>query len=39
MIQNLMGWKLKGFNNPMDPNYYTEIDCLDFLIDKEISKY
>jgi len=38
-IQNLMGWQLKGFNNPMDPNYHAETDASDFLTGEDISKY
>ena len=34
-----MGWKLKGFMNPMDPNFHPETDDSDFLIGEDISKY
>eukprot|EP00957_Ditylum_brightwellii_P196403 14964672-Ditylum_brightwellii.AAC.1 len=34
-----MGWKLKGYMNPMDPNYHVEIDDSDFLTGDNISKY
>ena len=35
---DLMGWKLKGYNNPMDPGYHTEVDDSDFLVGESISK-
>ena len=38
-IEALMKWKLKGFMNPMDPNYHAETDNSDFLVGEEISKY
>ena len=38
-IESLMNWKLKGFMNPMDPNYHAEIDNSDFLTGEDISKY
>ena len=38
-VEQLMGWKLKGYNNPMDPHYHPEIDDSDFLIGEDISKY
>eukprot|EP00957_Ditylum_brightwellii_P044725 3391321-Ditylum_brightwellii.AAC.1 len=34
-----MGWVLKGYMNPMDPNFHAEIDGLDFLAGDDISKY
>ena len=38
-IETLMEWKLKGFMNPLDPNYHAEIDDSDFLVGDDISKY
>ena len=38
-IETLMGWKLKGFMNPMDPNYHAEINDSDSLKGEDISKY
>eukprot|EP00957_Ditylum_brightwellii_P211028 15365683-Ditylum_brightwellii.AAC.1 len=38
-IEDLMGLQLKGFMNPMDPNYHAEIDDLYFLVDEDIFKY
>eukprot|EP00957_Ditylum_brightwellii_P062936 4776315-Ditylum_brightwellii.AAC.1 len=29
-IEQLMDWRLKGFMNPMDPNYHAELDESDF---------
>ena len=34
-----MGWKLKGFNNMLDPNYHAEIDDSNFLEGEDIPKY
>eukprot|EP00957_Ditylum_brightwellii_P149861 11413369-Ditylum_brightwellii.AAC.1 len=34
-----MGWKLKGYMNPMDPNFHAETDDSDFLTGDDISKY
>eukprot|EP00957_Ditylum_brightwellii_P107063 8169001-Ditylum_brightwellii.AAC.1 len=38
-VELLMGWELKGFNNPMDPHYHVEIDESDFVVGEDISKY
>jgi hypothetical protein len=38
-VEQLMGWKLKGYNNPMEPNFHAETDESDFLTGEEISKY
>eukprot|EP00957_Ditylum_brightwellii_P204859 15341102-Ditylum_brightwellii.AAC.1 len=38
-IEQLTGWRLKGFMNPMDPNYHAELDESDFLVGEEVSKY
>ena len=38
-IEMLMGGKLKGYMNPMDPNYHAKIDDSDFLTGDDISKY
>ena len=38
-IETLMGWRLKGHMNPMDPNFYAETDDSDFLFGDDISKY
>ena len=38
-VEELMGWKLKGYNNPMDPHFHPEIDDSDFLVGEDISKY
>ena len=38
-IQDLMGWKLKGYNNPMDPHFHAEIDNSDFLKGEYVSLY
>ena len=38
-ISQLMGWHLKGYNNPMDPNYHPEIDDSNFLVGEDVSKY
>eukprot|EP00957_Ditylum_brightwellii_P141600 10787375-Ditylum_brightwellii.AAC.1 len=35
----LMGWKLKGYMNPRDPNYHAKINASDFLTGDDISKY
>ena len=34
-----MGWKLKGYMNPMGSNYHAKIDDSDFLTGDDISKY
>eukprot|EP00957_Ditylum_brightwellii_P148512 11307744-Ditylum_brightwellii.AAC.1 len=34
-----MGWTLKGYMSPMDPNYHAKIDDSDFLTGDDISKY
>eukprot|EP00957_Ditylum_brightwellii_P009428 712357-Ditylum_brightwellii.AAC.1 len=38
-VELLMGWTLKGFNNPIDPHYHAEIDESDFVVGKDISKH
>ena len=38
-IENLIKWKLKGYMNPIDPNYHAELDELDFLTGDKITKY
>ena len=38
-IESLMNWKLKGFMNPMDPNYHAEIDNSDFLQGDDVLRY
>eukprot|EP00957_Ditylum_brightwellii_P192642 14668173-Ditylum_brightwellii.AAC.1 len=34
-----MEWHLKGFSNPIDPNYHAEIDESDFEVGDNVSKY
>eukprot|EP00957_Ditylum_brightwellii_P145252 11063068-Ditylum_brightwellii.AAC.1 len=34
-----MGWVLKGYMNPINPNFHAEIDGSDFLTGDDISKY
>ena len=34
-----MEWELKGYMNPLDPNYHAEIDDSNFLVGEDISKY
>eukprot|EP00957_Ditylum_brightwellii_P034307 2601536-Ditylum_brightwellii.AAC.1 len=36
-LEQLMNWKLSGFNNPMDPNYHAKTDESDFLVGEDIS--
>ena len=38
-IKGLMGWKLKGYMNPMDPNFHAEIDDSNYLEGDDISIY
>eukprot|EP00957_Ditylum_brightwellii_P093340 7107562-Ditylum_brightwellii.AAC.1 len=38
-IEMLMGWKLKGYMNPLDPNYHVENVDSDFLTGDDISEY
>eukprot|EP00957_Ditylum_brightwellii_P164666 12537624-Ditylum_brightwellii.AAC.2 len=38
-VEQLMGWKLKGYNNPIDPHFYQELDDSDFLVEEDISKF
>eukprot|EP00957_Ditylum_brightwellii_P015102 1139032-Ditylum_brightwellii.AAC.1 len=35
----LIGQKLKGYMNPIDPNYHAKIDHSKFLTGNDISKY
>eukprot|EP00957_Ditylum_brightwellii_P071690 5450085-Ditylum_brightwellii.AAC.1 len=36
-IEMLIGWKLKGYMNPMNPNYHAKINDSDFLTGDDIS--
>eukprot|EP00957_Ditylum_brightwellii_P151823 11560859-Ditylum_brightwellii.AAC.1 len=38
-VEQLMNWKLWGFNNPMDPNYHAKTGESNFLVREDISKY
>ena len=38
-IKKLMGWNLKGYNNPLDTNYHAEMDDSNFLDSEDIPKY
>eukprot|EP00957_Ditylum_brightwellii_P137330 10469788-Ditylum_brightwellii.AAC.2 len=38
-VKLLLGWKLKGYMDPMDPNFHAKIESSNFLTGEDISKY